>query len=233
MRFLAIETSTTLLGAAVLDDERLLAASSLFLPEHPHAAELPEMVQRLLKSTRTSWDQLSALVVNIGPGSFTGLRIGVAFTKALAFARNIPVVGVASLDVLAAQAVLAAQPICPLLDAKRKNVYGAVYHLDAGRLHKRTDYLLGTPEEILVHLEGPAVFLGEACTVYRDRILAAQPDSIILPEDTWWPQPATLARLGRERFQAGHKDDPATLAPLYLYPLNCSIRLEPRAVTAS
>jgi tRNA threonylcarbamoyladenosine biosynthesis protein TsaB len=224
MRFLAIETSTQHLGVALIQDERLLGAASLLLPEHPHAAQMPGMVDRVLSSTRTGWSQLTAIIVNIGPGSFTGLRIGVAFAKALSFARKLPVVGVPSLDVLAAQVPFAPQPVCPLLDAKRKNVYGAIYRIENLQLRKQTDYILGTPEEVLAKLSGPAIFLGDACTLYRERILQLQPDSVILPEDFWWPQPATLARLGRDRFLAGQKDDPAALAPLYLYPLNCSVR---------
>ena len=223
MRLLAIETATKQLGVAVSDGERVLSSYEL-LEEYPHAVELPGAVSRALKAARTTLAQLDAIVIDIGPGSFTGLRIGLAFAKALAFPPKTPLIGVASLDVLAANVSYAARPICPVLDARQKNLYAARYQRHEGRLVKQTDYLLGPVDDILEQLTEPAIFLGDGCAPYRDRILARCPKAEFAAQEFWLPRAATLARLGSDRFQQGQRDDPATLVPLYLYPLDCSVR---------
>ena len=230
MRLLAIETATQNLSVAVVEDENLLAAAQLLLPTHPHAVELPGLVQRLLLTTRTPWKHLGAVAIDIGPGSFTGLRIGLAFVKAIAFAHALRVVGVSSLDVLAAQAAYADDPVVPLLDAKRGNVYGARFDRKGDGFVRRTEYRLGSVEEALAGVPRRALFLGEACRLYADRIRAVCPDTSFAPQELWWPRAETLARLGVARLAAGRADDPATLVPLYLYPLDCSVRSEPKPV---
>ena len=119
---LAIETSSRLLGAAVIDGERLLSSYEL-VAGYPHAVELPGAVTRVLQAANLTLRQLEAIVVGVGPGSFTGLRIGIAFVKALAFPTKIPVVAVPSLDALAANVPHASLPVCALLDARQHNVY--------------------------------------------------------------------------------------------------------------
>src|SRR3989338_5738817 len=96
MNVLAIETSTEQLGVALVDEARVLASYEL-LAEHPHAIELPAAVTRVLEAAGTPLHDIEALAVDIGPGSFTGLRIGIAFVKALAFCRSPPTVSVPSL----------------------------------------------------------------------------------------------------------------------------------------
>ena len=223
MPLLAIETSTRQLGVAVLDGGRLLASYEL-LAEYPHAVDLPDALTRVLKAARTTLEALEAIVVDIGPGSFTGLRIGLAFVKALVFSRTIPVVGVPSLDVLAAGLPFASRLLCPLLDAKQKNVYGALYRQEQGRLSKLSNYFLGPIDELLAQITEPPIFFGDGCALYQDRILQRHPNATVAPPECWLPRVGVLGRLGLERFQQGQKDDPARLVPLYLYPLDCSVR---------
>lgn len=220
---LAIDTSTKQLGLAVLDGERVVSSYTV-LAEYPHAVELPGAVQRVLKEAHTTLDRLEALVVDIGPGSFTGLRIGVAFVKALAFSTKKPVVAVPSLDVLAAGVPFAQQPVAVILDARQHNVYAALYRPHEGVLRKTTDYFLGKPDDFLSQLKGPVIILGDGIARYRDQIFAACPQAEFAPPEFWLPNPATLARLGAARLAKGEQDDPATLVPLYLYPLDCSVR---------
>ena len=223
MPILAIETSTRQFGIAVLDGERL-AASYEVLEEYPHAAELPEAVRRALASARTSLPKLEAIIVDIGPGSFTGLRIGLAFVKALAFLNKTPVVGVSSLDVLAANLPFHPKPVCPVLDAKQKNLYTALFRLDGDRPVKTSEYRLGPVDETLSMVTEPTMFLGDGCALYRDRILARCPKAEFAPQELWLPRAATLGRLGQAKLLEGKRDDPATLVPLYLYPQDCQVR---------
>lgn len=223
MLTLAIETATQQLGVAVADGERL-AASYALLAENPHAVELPEAVTRVLKAAHTTLEQVEAIAVDIGPGSFTGLRIGLAFVKALAFPTKKTVIGVPSLDVLAANLPFASRQVCPLLDAKQKNVYGALYRADGSALKRQTDYLLGPIEELLSHIKEPTVFLGDGCGRYREQILErAGSLASFTAVELWLPKAETLARLGIERLRQGQRDDPAGLVPMYLYPQDASI----------
>ena len=233
MPVLAIETSSRQLGAALMEGERLVSSYAL-LGDNPHAVELPDAVSRVLKAARTTLGQVEAIVVDIGPGSFTGLRIGLAFVKALAFPTKKTVVGVPSLDVLAANLPWVPRLICPLLDAKQKNVYGALYRADAGTLKRQTDYLLGPLEGLLSQIKEPAIFAGDGCALYRDRIVERMgADAAFAAQELWLPRAETLVRLGSERFRQGQRDDPASLVPMYLYPQDASIDPRIRQAVAS
>ena len=147
---------------------------------------------------------------------------------------HLPIVAVPSLDVLAAQLPMASYLVCPILDAKRKNVYAALYRQERqGQPARDGDCFLGPVEDVLARIQGPAVFLGDGCALYetmiRERLGA---NAQFATPDFWLPRVATLGRLGARRYAQGQRDDPATLTPLYLYPKDCSIRL-PAAPTKS
>ena len=225
MILLAIETSTKQLGVAILRDATPLSSFEAHGTSYPHAAELPGAVTRVLQEARVTLKQVEAIAVDIGPGSFTGLRIGLAFVKALTFAKKTAVIGVPSLDVLASGISFATKPICPILDAKQKNVYAALYSVGGSASLKQADYFLGPIEEFLVRVKGPTIFLGEGCALYSAQIEKQLGNKAqFAPQELWLPRAVILGRLGYERLCAGLHDDPSSLAPLYLYPLDCSVR---------
>ena len=235
MSLLAIETSSHQLGVALVDQTRVLASYEV-LAERQHIVELPHAVTKVLRTAGQSLDQLEGIALDIGPGSFTGLRIGFAFVKALLFQIRKPLVGVASLDVLAANVPLASQRICPILDAKQRKVYAALYRAEAdGRLTKQSDYHLGTLEELMLMLrDGPTVFLGDGVPLARERLAQQLGDrAIYLNPDLWLPKAATLGRIGLERLRQGRQDDPRALTPMYLYPMDCTVRAPKPPPTAS
>ncbi len=223
MPILAIETATRQFGVALIEGHHLLASYEV-LEEYPHAVELPGAVSRVLKAARLTLKQLEAIVVDVGPGSFTGLRIGVACVKALAFPTNTPLVGVASLEVLAANLPWTAALVCPVLDAKQRNVYASRYRVERGHPMQQGSYFLGPIEQFLEPLEGSCMFLGDGAARYQDRILLHYPAAQFAQPEYGVPRAVTLARLGSERFHHGQRDDPATLLPMYLYPFDCSVR---------
>lgn len=225
MPVLAIETATEQLGVALVDEHRVLSSYEVSGTPPPHAVELPQAVARVLQTAGSSLERVEGLVVDIGPGSFTGLRIGVAFVKALVFQSRKPLVGISSLDVLAAQVPFVTHQICPLLDAKRKKVYTALYTVLEGRLRKQSDYQLVSVEELLSRLKGPVVFLGDGVALYRDQCLQGVGEgALFAAPETWVPRAATLGRLGLERLRRGERDDAASLVPLYLYPFDSSVQ---------
>jgi tRNA threonylcarbamoyladenosine biosynthesis protein TsaB len=223
MPILAIETATRQLGVAVTDGERTLASFEL-LGDYPHAVELPGAVTRVLKESGLTLAGIEGIAVDIGPGSFTGLRIGLAFAKALAFPRKIPLTGVPSLDVLASGAAFAPGLVCPVLDAKQKNVYAALYRMQDGVPVRESDYLLGPAEEILRMVKEPAVFLGDGSALWRERIEAVCPEPKFGAPELGIPRVVTLGRLGSARFARGETAPAERLVPLYLYPMDCSVR---------
>ena len=221
---LAVETATRQMGVAVIGGDRILSSYEL-LADYPHAVELPGAVRRVLQAAHVSLAQLEGFIVDIGPGSFTGLRIGLAFVKALAFVSKRPVVGVPSLEVLAGGLATAALPVCVILDAKQKNVYAVQYATSMAQPVQPSDFFLGPIADWLPLIREPVLLVGDGCAIYRDQIIRQLGDKAqFAPPDTWWPKAGVLARLGAARFAAGQRDDPARLAPLYLYPLDCSVR---------
>ena len=225
MIVLAIDTSSDQFGVALVSDTQVLASYEV-LAQRPHAVELPQAVSRVLQAGRTSLSQIDGIALDIGPGSFTGLRVGVAFVKALVFQSRRPVVGIASLDVLASQMPCATARMCPILDAKQRKVYTASYEMVDGQLTKRTQPTLVVFEAWLPALDQqPTMFLGDGVALYRERLrerLGAA--AIFAAPEFWLPRAATLGRLGLARLAAGSIDDPSTLVPLYLYPMDCTVR---------
>jgi len=229
MNVLAIETSTSQLGVALVEEQRVLGSYEL-LAERAHAVELPQAVTRVLKAAGIALEQVDGLAIDIGPGSFTGLRIGVAFVKALAFQLKKLVVGVPSLDVMAANHLFAPHLVCPIVDAKQKKLYAALYRTTDGGLAKQSDYHLLTVEELIPMLKDASVmFLGDGIPLYRQRLAQALGERALFATPDWWfPRVATLGRLGLERLNKGQHDDPSHLVPMYLYPMTCTIRLSDR-----
>ena len=220
---LAIETSSRQMGVALLDGERV-AASYELLADFPHAVELPDAVKRVLAGGGTTLPQLEAIAVDIGPGSFTGLRIGLAFAKGLLFGRAIKTVAVPSLDVLAAGLPWNPRLVCPFIDAKQGNVYMAFYRTADGGLTKTTDYLLLPVDEALSLIREPVVLLGDGCSRYPEKIAERLGDKVhIAPQELWWPKAATLARLAQRKLAAGQTENPAALVPMYLYRKDCGV----------
>ena len=148
MKALAIETASRQMGVAVVSDGELLSSYEL-LADFPHAVELPGAVTRVLQAAGLALPDVDAVIVDIGPGSFTGLRIGLSFVKALVYRSHTVVVGVPSLDVLAANLTASSISVCPVIDAKQRNVYTARYRPGPHGLAKDEEYRLGPPAEVI------------------------------------------------------------------------------------
>ena len=238
MSVLAIETSCDRLGVAIVDDVRVLASYAV-LAERPHAVELPNALTRVLDAAGRRFADVEGVAIDIGPGSFTGLRIGLAFVKALLYHTERPLVAVPSLDVLAANARFAAEAICPIIDAKQRKVYAGLFHAQQGRLRRDADYLLVPVEELVAMLrerlqpDERVIFLGDGAGRYGEAITAALgPRAVLATPDVWLPDAAALGRLGLERLRQGARDNPRDLVPMYLHPMDCSVRPSDRPPTA-
>ncbi len=212
----AIDTSTRQIGVALFDGERptgarILAEAAWTSPFH-HTVELAPAARRAFEQAGITAGDLTAVGVAIGPGSFTALRAGLAFAKGLALGRDLPLIGVPSLDVTAAGQPGSDLPLVAFLEAGRKRLAAGRYSWSGLVWTPSGEPDLVTVEELVAGLNEPAIVCGELSAAIREA-LAGHP-FVRLSEIG--RQPAVLAELAWQRFQAGEADDPATLAPIYL-----------------
>ncbi|HTF56986.1 MAG TPA: tRNA (adenosine(37)-N6)-threonylcarbamoyltransferase complex dimerization subunit type 1 TsaB [Planctomycetota bacterium] len=210
---LGIESSGPRGGVALLDEARLLG-EALFEAGMVHGREIAPAADRLLREAGKRPADLDLIAVDIGPGSYTGLRVGLAAAKGLSFALGRPLIGVASLDVLAEAAAAKGLILAPALDAKWDQVYGALYEVRNGRPVRITEMFAEAPEAFAARVPRGALVVGDA--LERHAALFAARGAVAAPRDLWTPKPARVAALGLRRHAEGGRDDVATLVPLYL-----------------
>jgi len=224
MRLLAVETSTLAGGAALLDGERLLGEHTLNI-KATHSERLMAAVHRLLEDCAWTPQDLEAIAVAIGPGSFTGLRIGVSAVKGLALALAIPVAAVPTLDALAATLPFAAHPVCPVLDAKKGEVYACLYHWAGKTMARDWDYLALSPEALCDRLSGPVIFVGDAFDTLGRLFSSRLGDNArFAPAGRRLPSAGCVGALGHALLLEGRTVDAAALTPLYLRPSEAELR---------
>src|SRR5262245_38956907 len=154
MRVLAIDTSTLAGGVALVDGDRTVAEYVLDI-RLTHSERLMPTVERVMSDAGWSPGDLSGLAVAIGPGSFTGLRIGVSAVKGLALALDLPIAAVPTLDALAAGIPAPALAVCPVIIARRDEVYACLYRWDGSAMRREWDYLALSPRELADRLREP------------------------------------------------------------------------------
>ena len=223
MKLLAVESATLSGGVALLDGDRLLGEITLNIAI-THSERLMSAVDRVLADCGLAPADLDGLAVSVGPGSFTGLRVGLATVKALAMALDLPVAAVPTLDALASRLPFADAPVCPILDARKAEVYLSLYRWSGDGMTRVWEYMGLPPEAAAARLEAPVILLGdgiEACRPWLDRL----GDGIrIAPAAQRLPSAAAVATLGRAVLAAGAGVGAEALAPLYLRPSEAELK---------
>jgi tRNA threonylcarbamoyladenosine biosynthesis protein TsaB len=217
MRVLAVETSTLAGGAALLDDEAVVGEYALDVSA-THSERLMGAIDRLLTDAGWTVRDLEGLAVAVGPGSFTGLRIGLSTVKGLALALAIPIAAVPTLDALAAGLPFAALPVCPVLDARKREVYASLYRWDGSAMRREWDYLAIAPRELSARLREPVIVVGDGA----DQI--DSPHARRLSPPRRGPSPASVGALGHARLARGDTVAPAALVPIYLRPSEAELK---------
>jgi tRNA threonylcarbamoyladenosine biosynthesis protein TsaB len=217
MRVLAVETSSLAGGVALLDGERLIAEYLLDISV-THSERLMAAVDHVIADARWTPRSLQGLAVAIGPGSFTGLRIAVSTVKGLAVALDIPIAAVPTLDAMAATLPWAALPVCPVLDARKGEVYASLYRWAGGGMLREWDYLALAPEALAERLTEPTILLGDGAGAVHT------PHARTMPPPRRLPSPACVGALGVERLRRGDTVGAAELEPLYLRPSEAELR---------
>ena len=214
---LALDTTTPRAALAVVSAAGLVRAASPD-PSARHGRTLVPALRELLDAAGMAPADLDGLVVGLGPGSYTGLRVGLTAAKTLAYALGKPLVGLDSLEVVARNAPADALRVAVVGDAQRGDLYAAAFARDApGGVFARVEPTRVVPaDEWANGLSVGTFVLGPALAVTR--LAAAVPAHARLPDDPerHWPDPARLAELARDVWRSGRRDDPFFLEPVYL-----------------
>jgi tRNA threonylcarbamoyladenosine biosynthesis protein TsaB len=213
---LAIDTSTRTAGVAVYDGNQVLHETT-WVSRDFHTVELAPVVEEALRKSGLGGDAVEAIGVATGPGSFTGLRIGLAFAKGLALAQHVPLVGIPTLDIVAAGQAFFEGPLLAVLHAGRGRL--AVGRFEYGETGWRSggDPAIMTIENLAEQIRKPTRIAGELTGEER-RLLARKRKNVSLasPAEAL-RRPGFLAELAWARWQAGQIDDPVSLSPRYLH----------------
>jgi tRNA threonylcarbamoyladenosine biosynthesis protein TsaB len=217
MKVLGIDTSTPCGSVGLIEGEQIISEYLLNIPL-THSERLLKTIEFILHESRCDMGDISGWAISLGPGSFTGLRIGISTIKGLAFATQKPVAGVSTLDVLAFQTSPTPYLICPILDARKSEVYTAFYRYDGTHLPKReSDYLAIRPEDLVKRIEEKTIFIGDAVKTYGDYIQSSLPSLAIFPPcPLYYPLGSNVARMGFKLLQKGEALDLATFTPIYV-----------------
>lgn len=211
MKILAIEASGQTAGCALLDED-ILAADYNIQFKKTHSQSLMPMLDEIRKMIRLDMNTVDAIAVTAGPGSFTGLRIGAATAKGLGLALDIPLIGISTLEAIAYNMAGAQGLICPIMDARRQQVYNAVYRwnsreedLDEVKAQKPVDI-----RELIAFLNDrgePVTFLGDGVPVYRNIIEAELHVPFhFAPAHLSRQRAGTLASIAMHRYRKHGKD---------------------------
>jgi tRNA threonylcarbamoyladenosine biosynthesis protein TsaB len=215
MKLLTLDTATSVFSVAISAGEQLLGETAGEAGQLTAARMVPA-IQRLFSDCALRPADLDGFAVTIGPGSFTGLRVGIAFIKGLAYATAKPVVGLSSLALLAMNAKESRIPVCPLFDARKSEVYGGLYRFTGGMETVIADRV-SPPEQFLDLIAGETLFLGDGALRYREQIVARLGDQARFVEPHLHnPSAATGVPLALQAFAAGNAVTAATLLPSYL-----------------
>ncbi|GAW92511.1 tRNA (adenosine(37)-N6)-threonylcarbamoyltransferase complex dimerization subunit type 1 TsaB [Calderihabitans maritimus] len=229
MRVLGLDTATPVAGLAVLEDGRLLG--ELFLNTgRTHSEKLLPALHQLLDYCELKLRDIDGFAVAIGPGSFTGLRIGLATAKGFAHSLGKPLVGVPTLDALALNAAGAGGIICPILNARKNEVYAALYVSHNGQeLNRLSQYMAVSPAELvdlLEQYEEPVTLLGDGVAVLGTELREKLGNRARWMVNTLsLPRASQIAYLGLVRLQQKSAEDIKELVPFYIRPSEAEARL--------
>lgn len=226
---LSMDTATSCSAVALTfgtrKDGRVLASLSL-TGNVTHSRRLFTAIDYLMKKTEVGWPAIAGIGVSMGPGSFTGLRIGMATAKGLAAAAGKVLLGVSTLDSLAARLVTP-RLICTVLDARKKEVYAAFYRCDANGFSERvSDIAVMAPEKLASIISEPVLMVGDGALVYGDVFRSLLGEKVFFaPSQLHEPSASSLGMLAGEMLESGEQLDVADAVPVYIRSSDAELNL--------
>ena len=208
---LNLETATKNCSVAIAKDGDLLASREFAAEGYSHAEKLHVFINEVLSESRIEFGEISAIAVSRGPGSYTGLRIGVSAAKGLCYALNIPLLAIDTLEILAAKVDIKDGLIVPMIDARRMEVYSAIFNASGDRVRDIEAEIL-TAESYSASSQ-KLYFIGD-CQEKVNTLL--KNDNFIFLPDIIYPSATGMVKLSAERFKNKQFEDVAYFEPFYL-----------------
>jgi len=229
MKVLGIDTSTACGGVGLIHDDQVTSEYILNIPV-THSERLLRVIEFVLREARCPIGDLDGWAISLGPGSFTGVRIGVSTVKGLSFATQKPVLGVSTLDVLASQISPTPYLICPIIDARKGEVYTAFYRYEDGNLPKRqSDYEAMVPENLVERIKERTIFVGDGAKTYGNDLRNSLPTlAVFPPAPLHSPHGSAVARLGLELLRRRDYLDLPKFSPIYVRPSEAEVKWRER-----
>ncbi|MEA3454498.1 MAG: tRNA (adenosine(37)-N6)-threonylcarbamoyltransferase complex dimerization subunit type 1 TsaB [Candidatus Caldatribacteriota bacterium] len=219
MKILGINTSTKFCNLGLIEDEDVLIKYTINGLKKKHSSILVPAIKDLLKTMGLKMEEINGIAISIGPGSFTGLRIGLCVAKGLCYACSLPLLGITTLDAMAFPLKEIPYLICPLLESKKDEIYDVVFR-GGDSLHRVMDYKCEDIQSLLVRLsplKEKIIFLGDGIKKYRDIIKEKiGKDALFIDSQLNLPVATSIAFLGLNKLKKGEEDDISTITPFYL-----------------
>jgi tRNA threonylcarbamoyladenosine biosynthesis protein TsaB len=233
MRVIGIDTASDTASVALVENGLLLSERTDLRCEstsnairrsskNNHAETILPLIELLFESTKVSLQDITGFALSIGPGSFTGLRIGLSTVKGLVYGSQVPVVGMSTLFAHAARVTDYDGLICALLDARKNEVYAAVFRKTGDVINRVTQDTIASAANVIATVRvfqrgSPCLLVGDGAAAYKDLLLDS-PGVRLLETINYPTVAATVARLAEDRFRANRVDDLGTLTPAYIRP---------------
>lgn len=222
MKILGIDTTTRFLCLGIYDNGRvyeynLEVATRL-------SSLLAVTIKRVLDSFGWRPQDIDYFACGLGPGSFTGMRVGIAAIKGLSWATKKLVIGIPSLDLLAKNAPDTDKQVVPIIDAKRNLIYCSVYKKKEGELDRTKPYMLLSEKELFKNIKSGAIIVGDAIGLYKEKIQLNVKGATFLEKDCWYPKARNILLLAQERIRSKKLSDEFNIKPIYLYPRECQVK---------
>ena len=217
MIILGVETATMQVGCALGGQEGVLGQFHAARGRH-HAEILTPAIQFTCQQARVDFNEISVVAVDVGPGLFTGMRVGVATAKAIALALRVPMIGLSSLDLLAFPVRWTDRLIVPVIDGRRGEIFWSTYRQVAGGVQRLSDYKVGRPEDLVVELgatKEDALFVGDGALRYADEFKELDNIEFATLANAY-PSAASLVELAQPRALREEFVQPHELEILYL-----------------
>jgi tRNA threonylcarbamoyladenosine biosynthesis protein TsaB len=213
---LAIDTATRHSGVAVHDGVQVLGEITWVSRDH-HTVELAPVIADLLRRAKLKVADLGAIAVSTGPGSFTGMRIGLSMAKGLALSAHLPLVGIPTLDIVAAAQVLRDVPLAAVLQAGRGRLAVQYYTVSAGAWQPSGKIELMDIQGLARRIQEPTIVCGELEQEEQQLLRRKRKNVLLASPAQSLRRPSFLAELAWRRWKSGKVDDPGLLSPIYVH----------------
>jgi tRNA threonylcarbamoyladenosine biosynthesis protein TsaB len=224
MIILAFDTATKIGSVAITYEDQLIISCTK-KSNISYSKRLLSSIELTLKQASLTLEDMSGFGVTIGPGSFTGLRIGLSIAKGLAYATGKPLVGVSTLEAMAFGLPFVPYLICPVIDARKGEVYAGFYKNQGQTLLKTSPEMVLSPRDLCQYINEPVLFLGDGIEVYRDFFKQGLKDeAFFVAEGRRGPVGACVALLAFEKMKEGQTEDIGSIKPRYIRRSEAEIR---------